>query len=391
MAKAKSKASDKTKSRGGYPPERRMVIDEKHTIGGYCSARPEQRRTFGANVSPGRERAIFVHEKKWVSGTRLNYYFFDRRDDGEWLLMNNGRQRFFSWVGGESQKRVVRKAFKVWKEIGIGLDFAEVDNREDAELRIGFMRDDGAWSYIGRDILNQGKNQRTMNFGWNLTGADGLDTALHEIGHTLGMPHEHQNPNAGIVWDEDEVYRRLAEPPNEWSREDTFHNIIRKIVPDTVVGSDWDRDSIMHYSFRAGMILVPEEFRTGPLIPAPGLSARDTAWVGQTYPEISDEDIAEMKVFKSHCVTLGPGEQFNSSFTPVETRRYSIATFGPTDMVLTLFEKTSDGEQFIGGDDDSGEERNAKLVLRLVKGRTYLIRARQFYSWDRGEAAVMAY
>ena len=41
-----------------------------------------------------------MHEKKWVSGTRLNYYFFDRRDDGEWLLMNNGRQRFFSWVGG---------------------------------------------------------------------------------------------------------------------------------------------------------------------------------------------------------------------------------------------------------------------------------------------------
>ena len=34
MAKAKSKASDKTKSRSGYPPERRMVIDGKHTIGG---------------------------------------------------------------------------------------------------------------------------------------------------------------------------------------------------------------------------------------------------------------------------------------------------------------------------------------------------------------------
>ena len=27
------------------------------------------------------------------------------------------------------------------------------------------------------------------------------DTALHGIGHTLGLPHEHQNPNAGIVWD----------------------------------------------------------------------------------------------------------------------------------------------------------------------------------------------
>ena len=28
-------------------------------------------------------------------------------------------------------------------------------NREDAEIRIGFMQDDGSWSYVGRDILLQ--------------------------------------------------------------------------------------------------------------------------------------------------------------------------------------------------------------------------------------------
>ncbi|WP_374089487.1 hypothetical protein [Methylomicrobium lacus] len=62
-----------------------------------------------------------------------------------------------------------------------------------------------------------------MNFGWNLTeAASEIDTAIHEIGHTLGFPHEHQNPNSGIAWDEEAVYHSLAQPPNSWSREVTF-------------------------------------------------------------------------------------------------------------------------------------------------------------------------
>ena len=54
-----------------------------------------------------------------------------------------------------------------------------------------------------------------MNFGWDLTQPGEIDTAIHEIGHTLGFPHEHQNPHAGIVWDEEAVYAALAQPPNQ--------------------------------------------------------------------------------------------------------------------------------------------------------------------------------
>ena len=49
-----------------------------------------------------------------------------------------------------------------------------------------------------------------MNFGWDLTPLGRSTTALHEIGHTLGMPHEHQNPFAGIAWDEETVYATSA-------------------------------------------------------------------------------------------------------------------------------------------------------------------------------------
>ncbi len=99
-------------------------------------------------------------------------------------------------------------------------------------------------SYIGRDILGIAQFDRTMDLdegdNWD------VDTAIHEIRHTLGFPHEHQNPNAGIVWNEEAVYAELAGPPNFLSRETTLHNIICKLDPVDVHGSSWDADSIMH-------------------------------------------------------------------------------------------------------------------------------------------------
>jgi hypothetical protein len=230
----------------------------------YCSMPEVPERTFDPDVAPGRAGLINMFANKWVNGTVLHYHFF------------GGPQE---WTTSDAEKDVVRRAFGAWKEVGIGLEFQEVSAPDEAEIRIGFLRGDGAWSYIGNGILNIGTSQRTMNFGWNLTRRpQEIDTAIHEIGHTLGFPHEHQNPNAGIVWDEEAVYAALGGPPNNWSRDTTFRNIIRKIRPDTVQGSSWDPHSIMHYPFEAGLIQAPAEYGAG-LDPEPGLSARDKEWV----------------------------------------------------------------------------------------------------------------
>ncbi len=230
----------------------------------YCDLPQSVPRSFAPDLTSERTSLILVSGPKWVNGTVLHYYFFDQATDGENVTLQDGTLQWRSWATSPAEEEVVRRAFKSWKDLGIGLEFQEMSSRAEAEVRIGFMRDDGAWSYVGREVLNYGPNSRTMNFGWDLTrSARELDTAIHEIGHTLGFPHEHQNPNSGIVWNEEAVYADLAAYPNFWKRDKTNFNIIRKIPSDTVQGSNWDPNSIMHYPFKAGLIESPELYRNG--------------------------------------------------------------------------------------------------------------------------------
>lgn len=355
----------------------------------YCSVPEVPERVFGPNVNSNRASLLNTTGKKWVNGTILHYYFFNKSTDGETVYYSNGTSSWKTWTTKEAEKKVVRQAFDIWKKLGIGLEFKEVDSRDEAEIRIGFMRGDGAWSYIGRDILTAGRDERTMNFGWDLTRRPNeIDTAVHEIGHTLGFPHEHQNPNAGIVWDEEAVYEELAKPPNRWDRQKTYYNIIRKIEPDTVQGSNWDPNSIMHYPFEAGLINEPVQYRNG-LDPAPGLSNRDKTWVKSFYPVLKKNDYINLRPFKSEEIAISAGEQVNYNIKPKETRYYNIQTFGISDTVMVLFEE-EDGElRYRTTDDDSGEDYNANIEMKLVKGRNYVLRIRLYYSNRFGETAVM--
>lgn len=341
---------------------------------GHCAIPQVVPRQFPPGTDPARSAAILLFEDKWVSGTELRYHFLTAPE---------------RWVGTDEDRDVVRTAFDRWKDVGIGLSFIEVDDAAEAEVRIGFDEGGGSWSYLGRQVLGRPMTDRTMNFGWRLAGWDyGFDTALHEIGHTLGLPHEHQNPNAGIVWDEQAVYEFFGGPPNSWDREKTFHNILRKISPDLIRGSDWDRDSIMHYKFPAGLISVPEEFRSNPLVPEANLSEHDTEWIRRFYPP-EEPRLPVLEPLESRKLTLGTGEQAAFAVRPEATREYTFETFGRADTVLTLFEQVEGSPRFLAGDDDSGTDRNSRFTVKLFKGREYVLRLRLYWAWSSGETAVM--
>jgi hypothetical protein len=354
----------------------------------YCNVRPGLPPAAGPQVFGERAAAINTLRDKWLNGTELTYYFFDQSSDGQTVMLADGSSRFVPWAGPVEQKQAVRKAFDAWAKLGLGLRFREVPSREQAMVRIGFMAGDGSWSYVGRALLDIPTSERTMNIGWDVTRD--LDTAIHEIGHTLGFNHEHQNPFSGIVWDEEKVYAALAAPPNRWSREKTHFNILRKLDESTVEGTSWDPDSVMHYPFGAGLILQPEKYRVEPLEPPGGLSARDSAQVRKIYPaQPPVTEFKELVLAESHRLQIAAGQQIDLRVKPPRTRNYQLATFGEADTLLALFEDVGGELKFRGGDDDSGEDRNARLKLRLQRGRSYVLRVRMYYAAVAGETAVM--
>ncbi len=342
-----------------------------------CNIRRGTPPVFGSNVSGERQRLLVMNKDKWVNGTVLRYAFFDSGP----------------FAGTSQLKAQVRKATKLWMDVGIGVRFEEVSDRGNAEVRVGFLAGDGHWSYVGREVLQQGKDDRTLNLDPTdriASGAYGVDVACHELGHTLGFPHEHQNPKAGIVWDEEAVYRALSAPPNNWPREVTFSNILAKIPPDRVQGSNWDPDSIMHYPFEPGLILKPEQYYETGLTPAGGLSARDVTWVKTFYPALKKSDDQVLELLSSERLEIAPGQQRNFVLKPKTTRYYELRTFGVSDTVMVLFERDADGrERYLTGDDDSGDDRNAYIRRRLQAGKTYVVRVRLYYASDAGETALM--
>ncbi len=354
----------------------------------FCGLPQTPARVFSLDVAPDREAMILLLGNKWANGTILHYYFFDQPSDGEFVFFSDGTKQWRTWTADNNQKEVVRAAFDVWAGVGIGLEFKEVTTRGEAEIRIGFMQGDGSWSFIGRDILPKGPDERTMNFGWDLTRKGEIDTATHEIGHTLGFPHEHQNPNSGIIWNEEAVYAALAQPPNGWSREKTFFNIIRKISPDTIKGSNWDPNSVMHYPFGPGLILSPKQFQKG-ISPKGGLSDFDKVWVKQFYPQLSPHNDPMLRPFESIKLNLASGDQQNFDIEPTDTRYYTMQVFGASDVVAALFEEINGEYQFKTADDDSGVNRNATIRIKLFKGRRYKLRVRLYYSGSTENNAIM--
>jgi hypothetical protein len=326
-----------------------------------CKQAPKVRRSFAPSVSATRAAFILTNATLWANGTEIAYTFTEK--------------------GTEADREVVRKAFKIWKALGIGLIFTEVKTADESMVRIGFDLSDGSWSYVGREILNHSKGEKTMNFGWHLSeDAYGMTTAIHEIGHTIGFEHEHQNPVAGIEWNKAAVYQEFSGPPNNWKKKEIDVNILDKIPANQLTGSNWDPKSIMEYQFNPGLILMPEKYNTSGVYPPGMLSQRDISAVKALYPPVTKSKYTKLELNKSAPISVGSGVQIDFIFQASITRKYTFETIGKLDTVMVISELVKTKKEYLSGDDDSGTNDNAKIELPLVKGREYVINVRVLYN-----------
>ena len=324
-------------------------------------------------ADPRRAAAIISTNSKWVNGTVLHCCFFTK---GHFAVP-------------AKQADAVRTAFKKWKAVGIGLEFKEVTQLSEAEVRIGYSVADGSSaSSVGRDVLKVELTEPTTVYGWDLTTPYGSGTALHELGHVFGMEHEHQNPFAGIKWNEQAVYNSLGNPPNSWDHQTTFHNILEKLNQNQVQGSKWDPDSIMEYEFEPGLIAAPPPYDVNGVTPPGTLSPIDKQWALKWYPGMP-KSLPALHAFKPAVLSLAAGKQADFLIKPEESRKYTVETKGGTDATLVLFEDISGSHRYLAGDDDSGDERNAAINYKLFAGRNYVARLRLNHPGPSGKVSLM--
>ena len=289
----------------------------------------------------GRLRGVSPLGKTWMNGSTL-------------------RVRF---IGGTAAQRAKAREQAGWWQAVANLKF-DFNDAPDAEIRIAFDANDGAWSYVGTDCRDIPRNEATMNLGF-LDGG----TAAHEFGHAIGLAHEHQNPAGGIQWNEAVVIREMAGSPNFWDEQTTRNNILFRYRADQVNGTHFDPQSIMLYFF-------PAEWTSNGVGTEANevLSAMDKQFIAgaRMYPKkaptVDSATPLTVGARKRTAAAIGKvGEEDLFRFTVKTAGKHVVDTAGPTDVVMKLFGPDS-ATALIAEDDDSGLSTNARIAADLIPG-----------------------
>ena len=163
------------------------------------------------------------------------------------------RVRFLN--GSKKQQAEARLRFEAVDAL-VNLSFQFVTSGT-SEIRVAFDMNKGHWSYLGKGCLQISQSQPTMNLALG-AGAFGdfkeewNRVAIHETLHAIGLEHEHQHPQGGIVWNKEAVYAYYQKTQG-WSRSMIDFQVLNRYTGSQYKGTKYDAASIMQYPVPQGL------------------------------------------------------------------------------------------------------------------------------------------
>jgi hypothetical protein len=140
----------------------------------------------------------------------------------------------------------------------------------------------GYWSYLGTDILMIPRSQPTMNlqgFTMQTSEAEFNRVVKHEIGHSMGFPHEHARPQLVARLDRNKTINYFRQQYG-WSEQQTIQQVLTPISESSIRGTaNADADSIMCYQLPGSITIDGQPIRGGV-----DIDPLDAQFAGELYP-----------------------------------------------------------------------------------------------------------
>ena len=227
-----------------------------HTVSSKSALKAVDVPSPSAKAEPDRAKAGTMNAvvnayKLWRTGSKLEVCFYKADPEARSFFVTSSR----AW----------ESAANIRFDYGTGA-LRSCDPARPSHIRVDFGPT-GHWSRVGTDSIAQqviGEPSLNIDFAsfgtWSLADKEvARGTVLHELGHALGLEHEHQSPKdpciAGIKWKT--VYAEMAKPPNGWDKDKVDFNLGALVNTGRLRTSAYDPKSIMHYAFPARWFANP--------------------------------------------------------------------------------------------------------------------------------------